>query len=69
MVLPNKKENAGLVHPHDIIGAAQWIWSKNNNGATHPSTEIWCRGVRGTEALVWRGYVGIAIVLQLLSYC
>ena len=39
-----------------ISGAAQWIWSKNNVGATTPSNEIWCRGVRGMDALVWRGH-------------
>jgi len=39
-----------LVHPHDIVGAAEWIWSKDAK-----ASEIWCRGVRGTESLVYRG--------------
>jgi hypothetical protein len=41
------KKHLDLVHPHDIVGAAEWIWSKDAK-----ASEIWCRGVRGTESLV-----------------
>ena len=45
-------KDKSLVHPHDIVGAANWIWLKDNQKAIN---EIWCRGNRGTESLVWRG--------------
>lgn len=54
IVIDPTKSNK-LVHPHDIIGAAKWIWSAPNTGSA-PSNEIWCRGKRGTEAVVWHGY-------------
>ena len=54
VIIDTSKKGVGkkIMHPHDIVGSADWIWADKLGKAD----EVWCRGERGTEAAEWRGH-------------